>query len=200
MCHSGTLVTTDEGLWETSEMARRAQRRLMSAQAVVGAIVLIATACGGPAEPPEAASVDSSPPTTTHHPTSTVETAAAQSPATSTPVSETPTTATPTTEPLPREELGTCKVMGPSDGGWEVILQISAVLGGGTYLVEYALRDGHGTILERMESEIVLNDDDTVQYWDSPRTTAVGVSSCDVLRLSHGNDACTSPTDCVQSA
>ncbi len=100
---------------------------------------------------------------------------------------------------MPRDELGTCEIMGASEGGWEVVLRIPAVLGGGTYRVEYALRDGDSTILDRVHAEIALGADDTVQYWDSPRSTATGVVSCDVLRLLQGNEACVDVDDCVLS-
>ena len=88
-------------------------------------------------------------------------------------------------------------MMGASDGGWEVVLRIEAFLGGGTYRVEYALRDREAVILDRVHAEIALSEDDVVQYWDSPRTTVTGVVSCDVLRLLQGNEACADVDNCV---
>ena len=89
--------------------------------------------------------------------------------------------------------------MGPSDGGWEVLLRIPAVLGGGTYRVDYVLQDHLGTIVDRVDLEVTLSENDTVQYWDSPRSSAADVASCDVVRIHQGSEACNHPDDCITS-
>ena len=166
-------------------------RRTLAALAALLAS-LAGMACGGETTAPAPTPVDTTLPPTTEPSTTVAPTTA---PTTST--TPGPTTGTP--DPVPRDELGTCEIMGASEGGWEVVLRIPAVLGGGTYRVEYALRDGDSTILDRVHAEIALGADDTVQYWDSPRSTATGVVSCDVLRLLQGNEACVDVDDCVLS-
>ena len=104
-----------------------------------------------------------------------------------------------TTSPSLGGDLGDCKVMGPSDGGWEVLLRIPAVLGGGTYRIDYVLRDSSGVAVDSVFLELTLSEDDTVQYWDSPRSTATGVSSCEVVRIHQGSEACNAPDDCITS-
>ena len=104
-----------------------------------------------------------------------------------------------TTSPSLGGDLGDCKVMGPSDGGWEVLLRIPAVLGGGTYRIDYVLRDSSGVAVDSVFLALTLSEDDTVQYWDSPRSTATGVSSCEVVRIHQGSEACNAPDDCITS-
>ena len=104
-----------------------------------------------------------------------------------------------TTSPSLGGDLGDCRVMGPSDGGWEVLLRIPAVLGGGTYRIDYVLRDSSGVAVDSVFLELTLSEDDTVQYWDSPRSTATGVSSCEVVRIHQGSEACNAPDDCITS-
>ncbi len=160
------------------------------------ALVLVSMACGSPGAAPSSAPATTPAPTAA--PTSTPPTTTV--PTTTGPTTTEPSTTAPTTEPPASEELGTCEVMGPSDGGWEVLLRIPAVLGGGSYRVEYALRDEMGAVLDRMGAEISLSEDDVVQYWDSPRSPATDVASCDVLRLLQGSEACAGLDDCVLSA
>ena len=166
------------------------------------ALALLLPACGGPATTPESApAASTTPPTTLPATTSTSSSLPSTStaPAPTNAPTTAPTTTVPSADPAPRDDLGTCEVMGPSDGGWEVLLRIPAALGGGAYRVEYALRDGDSAILDRLEAEIALSEDDVVQYWDSPRTSVTDVASCDVLRLLQGNEACVGTDDCVIS-
>jgi len=160
---------------------------------VAAALATVLPACSGSGATTESAPASTTALNITLATTTLVPTTMAPAPTT------TPSTTLPASDPEPRDELGTCEVMGASDGGWEVVLRIEAVLGGGTYRVEYALRDGEAVILDRVHAEIALSEDDVVQYWDSPRTTVTGVVSCDVLRLLQGNESCVDVDDCVLS-
>ena len=107
-----------------------------------------------------------------------------------------PGTTAPTVPP-PLDDYGMCRVMGPSSTGWEIVLDLESAIGHGTYLVDYALRDDAGTILETVTREIYMDADEVLSYWDSLRSKATGVTSCDIRRIEKDQEVCVVGRGCT---
>ena len=95
------------------------------------------------------------------------------------------------------DEYGTCQVMGPSEQGWEIFLELQSVLGAGDYLVSYALRDESGTILETATREISMDEEEVLAYWDSLVSSTEGVVACDIRSIENGPEVCTTGNGCT---
>jgi uncharacterized protein YceK len=147
-------------------------------------------------------------PTTTSPVTSTAGSPAVTStaPTTTTSVPTTTTTTVPTTGPpaatVPptSEDLGTCRVMGPSAHGWEIVLDLQPTIGPGTYLIDYALRDADGAILETVTREIGMHAEEVLSYWDSLESGASGVVACDIRRIEKDREVCVAGRGCTLTA
>lgn len=97
-------------------------------------------------------------------------------------------------------EIGTCQVMGPGESGWEILLGLPAVLGSGAYEVTYVLRGPTGALLDRINLLVSLRTDESLTFWDSPPSDALGVTNCEVTQLRKGNDSCDIRHGCSLSA
>ncbi len=104
------------------------------------------------------------------------------------------------TFPPASSELGTCQVMGASTTGWEIVLELTGVMGSGRYLVDYVLRGADGAIFETASREIVLSEEEALSYWDSLDSKTESVTSCDVRRLELNREVCMAGRGCTISA
>ena len=90
--------------------------------------------------------------------------------------------------------------MGPSAHGWEIVLELQPTIGPGTYLIDYALRDAAGAILETVTREISMHAGEVLSYWDSLKSTASGVMACDIRRIENDQEVCVAGRGCTLSA
>ena len=90
--------------------------------------------------------------------------------------------------------------MGASTTGWEILLELTGSIGSGNYLVDYALRNADGKILETARRKIQLGQEEVLSYWDSLSSKTRGVASCDIRRLELGQELCMAGRGCTVSA
>ena len=141
-----------------------------------------------------AADGGAAPPTSAPGVTSTASTSTAPAGTTLAPTPTAPTI------PPASDDYGTCRVMGPSADGWEIVLDLEPAIGPGTYLVDYALRDDTGTILETVTREIGMHANEVLSYWDSLESAVTDVESCDIRRIEKDQEVCVAGRGCTLGA